>query len=158
KQRLEAIQKERQKLPTSAQYDRDPELRQQETDLAETIARLEQQWREAGKNARSVVTEDEIAHIVQTWTGIPVMRIVEAETTKLLRMADKLHERVIGQDDAVQAVARAIRRARSGLKDPKRPMGSFLFLGPTGTGKTFLAKTLAEFLFEDENAMIRIDM
>jgi len=158
KQQLEAIQKERKALPMNAQYELDPDLRRKENDLAEKAARMEHEWRESAKNARSVVTEDEIAHIVQTWTGIPVMRLVEAETTKLLRMEEVLHTKVVGQDDAVQAVSRAVRRARSGLKDPKRPMGSFLFLGPTGTGKTFLAKTLAEFLFEDENAMIRIDM
>jgi ATP-dependent Clp protease ATP-binding subunit ClpC len=158
KQKLEEIQKERKTLPMNAQYDRDPELRRQESELSEKAAQLEQEWREKSKNTRSVVTEDEIAHIVQTWTGIPVMRLVEAETTKLLRMEEVLHEKYVGQDEAVQAVARAVRRARSGLKDPKRPMGSFFFLGPTGTGKTFLAKCLAEFLFEDENAMIRIDM
>jgi ATP-dependent Clp protease ATP-binding subunit ClpC len=158
KQQLEEIQKERKALPMNAQYDRDPELRQREMELTEKAAQLEQEWREASKNVRSVVSEDEIAHIVQTWTGIPVTRLVETETTKLLRMEEALHEKIVGQDDAVQAVARAVRRSRSGLKDPKRPMGSFLFLGPTGTGKTYLAKTLAEFLFEDENAMIRIDM
>ncbi|MBW3625316.1 MAG: ATP-dependent Clp protease ATP-binding subunit [Armatimonadetes bacterium] len=158
KLQLEEIQKERKALPMNAQYDRDPELRQQETELSEKIAQMDKEWRDQASNTLNVVNEDEIAHIVQTWTGIPVTRLVEAETTKLLRMEEVLHEKVVGQDEAVQAVSRAVRRARSGLKDPKRPMGTFLFLGPTGTGKTFLAKTLAEYLFEDENAMIRIDM
>jgi ATP-dependent Clp protease ATP-binding subunit ClpC len=158
KQQLEEIQKERKSLPMNAQYERDPDLRQREQDLGERVAQLEKEWHETAQNTKNVVSEDEIAHIVQTWTGIPVTRLVETETTKLLRMEEVLHEKVVGQDDAVQAVSRAVRRARSGLKDPKRPMGTFLFLGPTGTGKTFLAKTLAEFLFEDADAMIRIDM
>jgi ATP-dependent Clp protease ATP-binding subunit ClpC len=96
--------------------------------------------------------------IVQSWTGIPVTRLVEAETTKLLKMEDALHNRVIGQHEAITAVAKAVRRARSGLKDPKRPMGSFIFLGPTGVGKTELARALAQFLFDNEDALIRIDM
>ncbi|HET6383626.1 MAG TPA: ATP-dependent Clp protease ATP-binding subunit [Armatimonadota bacterium] len=104
------------------------------------------------------VTADEIAHIVSSWTGVPVTRLVEAETAKLLHMEDELHKRYVGQDEAIAAVSRAVRRARSGLKDPKRPMGSFIFLGPTGVGKTELARALAAFLFEDEDAMIRIDM
>ena len=104
------------------------------------------------------VDEDDIAEIVSKWTGIEVSRLVESERDKLLRMEDFLHKRVIGQDEAVDVVSDAVRRARSGLKDPKRPIGSFIFLGPTGVGKTELAKSLAEFLFNDEDALIRIDM
>jgi ATP-dependent Clp protease ATP-binding subunit ClpC len=104
------------------------------------------------------VTEDEIAEILSSWTGIPVYQLTEEESAKLLRMEDGLHERVVGQDEAVSAVSRAIRRTRSGLKDPKRPSGSFIFLGPSGVGKTELARTLAEFLFGDETALIQIDM
>ena len=158
KQRLEQIEKERKSLPLNDQYDRDPELKREYYQLLDEVNRLQREWQERVRNTRPVVGPDEIAHIVQSWTGIPVTRLVEAETTKLLRMEEALHEKIIGQDEAVSAVAKAVRRARAGLKDPKRPMGSFIFLGPTGVGKTYLAKCLAEFLFDNENAMIRIDM
>ena len=104
------------------------------------------------------VDEEDIAEIVSRWTGIPVSRLMEGEIQKLLKMEERLHERVVGQDEAISAVANAIRRARAGLQDPNRPLGSFIFLGPTGVGKTELARALAEFLFDDEHAMIRIDM
>jgi ATP-dependent Clp protease ATP-binding subunit ClpC len=104
------------------------------------------------------VTEDDIAYIVSAWTKIPVSRLAQTESTKLLGMADQLHKRVIGQHPAIEVVSKAIRRSRAGLKDPKRPTGSFIFLGPSGVGKTVLARTLAEFLFGDEDTMIRIDM
>src|SRR5699024_8406785 len=107
---------------------------------------------------RSSVTEEEIAEVVSRWTGIPVARMLEGERDKLLRMEQVLHERVIGQDEAVTAVANAVRRSRAGLADPNRPNGSFLFLGPTGVGKTELCKALANFLFDTEEAMVRIDM
>ena len=124
-----------------------------------SIERLEEEERSRRKNLPiPKVTEDEIAHIVSSWTGVPVTRLVEAETTKLLHMEEELHKRLVGQEEAILAVSKAVRRARSGLKDPRRPMGSFIFLGPTGVGKTELARALAQFLFEDEDAMIRIDM
>ena len=104
------------------------------------------------------VDEEDIADVVSRWTGVPVSRLMEGEIQKLLRMEDRLHQRVVGQDEAIRAVANAIRRARAGLQDPNRPLGSFIFLGPTGVGKTELARALAEFLFDDEHAMIRIDM
>lgn len=107
---------------------------------------------------RSNVTEEEIAEVVSRWTGIPVSKMLEGERDKLLRMEDALHERVIGQHEAVEAVANAVRRSRAGLSDPNRPNGSFLFLGPTGVGKTELCKSLANFLFDTEEAMVRIDM
>src|SRR3546814_10726566 len=107
---------------------------------------------------KAEVDEEDVAEIVSRWTGVPVSRLMEGEMAKLVRMEEVLHERVIGQDEAVQAVANAIRRSRAGLSDPHRPIGSFLFLGPTGVGKTELARTLAEFLFDDERAMVRIDM
>lgn len=105
-----------------------------------------------------MVDEEQIAELVASWTGIPVARIAEAETQRLLNMEDELHERVIGQEDAVSAICKAIRRGRVGLKDPNRPIGSFLFLGPTGVGKTELSKTLAESMFGTQEALIRIDM
>jgi len=104
------------------------------------------------------VTEEQVAHVVSRWTGVPVDRMLEGERAKLLRMEDELRKRVVGQEDALRAVANAVRRARAGLQDPNRPIGSFLFLGPTGVGKTELTKALAEFLFDDERAMVRIDM
>ena len=104
------------------------------------------------------VDAEDIAEVVSKWTGVPVSRLMEAETAKLIHLEDQLHERVVGQDDAVTAVANAIRRSRAGLSDPNRPIGSFMFLGPTGVGKTELARALAEFLFDDEQAMVRIDM
>ena len=104
------------------------------------------------------VDEDDIAEVVARWTGIPVSRLLEGETEKLIHMEERLHERVVGQDEAVEAVANALRRARTGLQDPNRPIGSFIFLGPTGVGKTELARALAEFMFDDERAMVRLDM
>src|ERR1700736_6220593 len=123
--------------------------------------KLEQLMAEAngkGRLLREEVTEDDIAAVVSSWTGIPVSRLQEGEREKLIRLEEHLHQRVIGQDEAIKAVANAVRRARAGLQDPNRPIGSFIFLGPTGVGKTELSRALAEFLFDDENAMIRIDM
>ena len=111
-----------------------------------------------GTLLKEEVGADDIAEIVGAWTGIPVNRLMEGETAKLIRMEERLHERVVGQEEATVAVSSAIRRARAGLQDPNRPLGSFIFLGPTGVGKTELARALAEFLFDDEHAMIRIDM
>src|SRR5690606_36070102 len=104
------------------------------------------------------ITPDDIAHIVSSWTGIPVVRLAQEESERLLNLEEELHKRVIGQDEAVTSIAKAVRRARAGLKDPKRPIGSFIFLGPTGVGKTELARALAEVMFGDEDAMIRLDM
>ena len=129
------------------------------------IPELEKQIEQAGRTEvremrllRHSVTEEEIAGIVSKWTGIPVTRMLEGERDKLLRMEEALHARVVGQDEAVGAISDAIRRARAGLSDPRRPNGSFLFLGPTGVGKTELTRALAEFLFDTEDAMVRIDM
>jgi ATP-dependent Clp protease ATP-binding subunit ClpB len=133
------------------QYGRIPELEKQIQD-AENVDQ------EDFELLRNRVTEDEIAEVVARWTGIPVSRMLEGERDKLLRMEEALHQRVIGQDEAVKAVSDAIRRSRAGLSDPNRPIGSFLFLGPTGVGKTELCKALAEFMFDTEDAMVRIDM
>ena len=119
---------------------------------------MEQTWRAQGVDLFNEVSEESIAEVLAMWTGIPVYKLTEEETAKLLRMEDELHKRVIGQADAIRAVSQAIRRTRAGLKDPKRPSGSFIFLGPSGVGKTETAKTLAEFLFGDESAMINLDM
>lgn len=133
------------------------ELETQVDELEDSIATREEAWHDEPK-VRPVVDDEEIAQVVQSWTGIPVTKLVEAETEKLLKMEEDLHQRITGQQDAVEAVSRAIRRARSGLKDPKRPIASFVFLGPTGVGKTELAKALAEYLYDKESSMVRIDM
>jgi len=133
-------------------------LAEQERSKLERKTALEKEWRAEGVELFDVVDEDVIAEVLANWTGIPVYKLTEEETAKLLRMEEELHKRIIGQDDAINALSRAIRRTRAGLKDPKRPSGSFIFLGPTGVGKTELAKALAELLFGDENSLIQLDM
>ena len=141
-------------LAGQIQYGRIPELQRK---LAAAEKALHE--RPAGKRLlNEEVTEEDIAQVVASWTGIPVSRMLEGERQKLVQMEERLQQRVIGQREAIVAVANAVRRARSGLQDPNRPIGSFIFLGPTGVGKTELARALAEFLFDDENAMARIDM
>jgi ATP-dependent Clp protease ATP-binding subunit ClpC len=141
------------------EFEKAANLRDKERRLTNRKRELEEQW-EAGEgdSERPSIGEEEIADIVSMWTGIPVFKLTEAETAKLMRMEEELHKRVIGQHAAVEVISKAIRRSRAGLKDPKRPTGSFVFLGPSGVGKTELARTLAEFLFGDEDAMVRIDM
>ena len=119
---------------------------------------MEADMKDSGIDFFDEVDEEAIAEVLSAWTGIPVYKLTEEETAKLLRMEDELHKRVIGQEDSIKAVSQAIRRTRAGLKDPKRPSGSFIFLGPSGVGKTELAKTLAEFLFGDEQSLISLDM
>ncbi|MGQ9657725.1 MAG: ATP-dependent Clp protease ATP-binding subunit [Fimbriimonadales bacterium] len=155
---LEMVQKEITSARQQNDFDRIEALEDRKVALQERIETLEEEWEATRQEMTTLVTEQDVAHIVQSWTGIPVARLVESETQKLLHIEDELHRRVIGQHDAVSAVARALRRARSGLKDPKRPMGTFVFLGPTGVGKTELARALAGYLFDNENNLIRIDM
>jgi ATP-dependent Clp protease ATP-binding subunit ClpC len=139
-------------------YEQAKKLAEQEKERLDRKDAQEAEWRAEGIDLFDVVDEEVIAEVLANWTGIPVYRLTEEETAKLLRMEDELHKRVIGQEEALTALSRAIRRTRAGLKDPKRPSGSFIFLGPTGVGKTELAKTLAEFLFDDEDALIQLDM
>jgi ATP-dependent Clp protease ATP-binding subunit ClpB len=162
KEEKDAAQVELERAERQYDYNRAAELRYSklagiDKKLKEVEARLAE-IQKAGKMLKEEVDEEDIAEVVAKWTGIPVARLMEGEVQKLLRMEDRLHLRVVGQDDAIRAVANAVRRARAGLQDPKRPIGSFIFLGPTGVGKTELARALAEFLFDDEAAMIRIDM
>ncbi len=139
-------------------FERAAYLRDREKEVQEEIKRRRDEWERARAEFRPTVEEDDIAFIVGRWTGIPVTRLREAETDRLLRMEDELHESVVGQDEAIEAVSRAIRRGRAGLKDPDRPIGSFIFCGPTGVGKTELARALARFLFAEESALVRVDM
>src|ERR1700742_4277706 len=140
------------------EFEKAANLRDQERRLTQRKRELAEQWEAGEATERPSIGEEEIADIVSMWTGIPVFKLTEAETQKLMRMEKELHKRVIGQQAAVEVISKAIRRSRAGLKDPKRPTGSFIFLGPSGVGKTELARTLAEFLFGDEDTMIRIDM
>ncbi|MFE5324628.1 ATP-dependent protease ATP-binding subunit ClpC [Paenibacillus sp. NPDC056579] len=156
--KLEDIRKEKDAAVQSQEFEKAASLRDTEQKLREELDSTKNEWKEKQGRTDSEVTPDDIAQVVASWTGIPVVKLAEEETERLLKMESILHDRVIGQEEAVKAVSRAIRRARAGLKDPKRPMGSFIFLGPTGVGKTELARALAESLFGDENAVIRIDM
>lgn len=156
--KLEEIRKEKDAAVQSQEFEKAASLRDMEQRLREKLEDTKRQWKEQQGKENSEVTVEDIANVVSTWTRIPVSKLAQTETDKLLNLESILHDRVIGQDEAVVAVAKAVRRARAGLKDPKRPIGSFIFLGPTGVGKTELARALAESMFGDEDAMIRIDM
>jgi len=156
---IEKVRKEKEDSIENQEFEKAASLRDKERKLTNKKRELEEEWRNSDQGeAQPEVGEEEIADIVSMWTGIPVFKLTEAESQKLIRMEEELHKRVIGQHQAIVAVAKAIRRARAGIKDPKRPTGSFIFLGPSGVGKTELARTLAEFLFGDEDAMIQVDM
>ncbi len=157
---LRKVMAEKESVVKSQEFEKAASIRDREEKLRVQKARLEQEWQDKRAQADNVikVTEEDIATIVSAWTKIPVARLAEAETAKLLSMKESLHKRVIGQDPAIEVITRAIRRSRAGLKNPKRPIGSFIFLGPTGVGKTEVARSLAEFLFDDSESMIRIDM
>jgi ATP-dependent Clp protease ATP-binding subunit ClpC len=156
---IEKVRKDKEASIEAQEFEKAASLRDKERKLTQKKRELEENWRsEEGNSEQPEIGEEEIADIVSMWTGIPVFKLTEAESQKLIRMEDELHKRVIGQQEAIVAVAKAIRRARAGIKDPKRPTGSFIFLGPSGVGKTELARTLAEFLFGDEDAMIQVDM
>jgi ATP-dependent Clp protease ATP-binding subunit ClpC len=156
---IEKVRKDKESSIEAQEFEKAASLRDKERKLTQKKRELEENWRQnEGEAEQPEVGEEEIADIVSMWTGIPVFKLTEAESQKLINMETELHKRVIGQHAAIEAVSRAIRRARAGIKDPKRPTGSFIFLGPSGVGKTELARTLAEFLFGDEEAMVRIDM
>ncbi len=156
--KLEEIRKEKEAAVQAQEFEKAAQMRDEEQKLREQLDQETQEWHNRQRQETINVTPDDIAHIVSSWTGIPVERLAGEESERLLHLEDELHKRVVGQDEAVRAISRAIRRARAGLKSPKRPIGSFLFLGPTGVGKSELAKALAASLFGDEDAMITIDM
>jgi ATP-dependent Clp protease ATP-binding subunit ClpC len=155
---LDSVKQEKDEAITARQYEFAAELRDRETNLTEKLSSLEKDWEDEKGDDKPVVTEEQIAEVVSMWTGIPVTRIATSEMERLTNMEEVLHEKVIGQDEAIAVVSKAVRRSRSGIKDPKRPMGVFIFLGPTGVGKTYIPQKLAEFMFGSQDSMIRIDM
>ena len=155
---LDRVTKEKDAAINNQEYEEAARLREAEATARETVEKLRADWQSQVSSDQPTVDEEEIAQVVAMWTGIPVTRIAAEESERLLHMEDALHQRVIGQQEAIEVISKAVRRARAGLKDPKRPIGSFIFLGPTGVGKTELAKALAEFMFGSEDALIKIDM
>jgi ATP-dependent Clp protease ATP-binding subunit ClpC len=158
KDQLEGVNTEKEAAVRDQNFERAASLRDKERELQGEIRKKQDEWEKRRQSYRPVLGEEEISFIVSRWTGIPVTRLQEAETARLLRMEEELHASVVAQDEAIKALARSIRRSRAGLKDPDRPIGSFIFCGPTGVGKTELARSLARFLFADQNALIRVDM
>jgi len=158
KQIEESYRRDKDAALAAQEYDRAAEKRQQEIQIAENIKKLEEEWQAEQEQEKPVVTAEDIAEVVGMWTGIPVVQLASDETSRLLNMEEVIHERIVGQDEAINTIAKAVRRARAGLKDPRHPIGNFVFLGPTGVGKTELVRALAEFMFGSEDALIRLDM
>jgi ATP-dependent Clp protease ATP-binding subunit ClpC len=157
-EKVESLRKEKEAYIKSQDFEKAASLRDQEREARQQLEQLNREWSEAKDKMRPEVLEEDIAKIVSQWTGIPIFRLEEKESEKLLKIEEELHKRVVGQDEAISAIAHAVRRSRAGIKDPKRPIGSFIFLGPTGVGKTLLARALAEFMFGDEDALLQLDM
>ena len=155
---LESVRREKEAAIASQQYECSSELRDRELQLTEKLEVMEKEWKVKQEQGRPVVTSEDIAEVASMWTGIPVVKLTVDETSRLLQMEEALHRRIIGQDEAIATIAKAVRRARAGLKDPRRPIGVFIFLGPTGVGKTELVRALAEFMFGGEDALVRLDM
>jgi len=155
---LESVRKEKESAVATQQYEYSSELRDRELQLTEKIEAMKKEWKVKQEEGRPVVTSEDIAEVASMWTGIPVVKLTVDETSRLLQMEEALHRRIVGQDEAINTVAKAVRRARAGLKDPRRPIGVFIFLGPTGVGKTELVRALAEFMFGSEDALVRLDM
>jgi len=158
RQAEDSVRKDKDAALATQQYEYAAELRERELQLVEKIKKIEAEWHAEQEQAKPVVTADDIAEVVSMWTGIPVVQLTADETSRLLNMEEVLHKRIIGQDEAINIVAKAVRRARAGLKDPRHPIGNFIFLGPTGVGKTELVRALAEFMFGSEETLIRLDM
>ncbi len=158
KEQLAEIATRKEEAIGNQDFERAAELRDEEREFSQSIRQQQEAWEEERKSHRPEISSEDVAFIVSRWTGVPVTRIRETESERLVHMEDELHKRIVGQQDAIEAISRAIRRSRAGLKDPRRPIGSFIFSGPTGVGKTELARALAEFLFADRDAMIRVDM
>ena len=152
------VRKDKEAALATQQYEYAAELRQRELQIEEKIKKMEEEWQAEQEQEKPVVTEEDIAEVVSMWTGIPVVQLASDETNRLLNMEEALHKRIIGQDEAINIIAKAVRRARAGIKDPRHPIGNFIFLGPTGVGKTELVRALAEFMFGSEDTLIRLDM
>ena len=157
-QKVESLRKEKESYIKSQLFEKAAALRDQERQARQDLEQLNREWSQAKDKMRPELGEEEIAKIVSQWTGIPIFRLEEKESEKLLKIEEQLHKRVVGQDEPIAAIANAVRRSRAGIKDPKRPIGSFIFLGPTGVGKTLLARALAEYMFGDEDALLQLDM
>ncbi|MCM8799262.1 MAG: ATP-dependent Clp protease ATP-binding subunit [Candidatus Omnitrophica bacterium] len=157
-EKIENLRKEKEKYIKSQDFEKAAQLRDQERQARHELDLLNRNWEETKSKLHPEITAEDIAKIVSQWTGIPLFRLEEKESEKLLKIEDEIHKRVVGQEEAIRAIAQAIRRSRAGIKDPRRPIGSFVFLGPTGVGKTLLARALAEFLFGDEDALVQLDM
>jgi ATP-dependent Clp protease ATP-binding subunit ClpC len=155
---VESLRKEKEAYIKSQDFEKAASLRDQERTARQELERLNKEWSQAKDKMRPEVSAEDIAKILAQWTGIPIFRLEEKESEKLLKIEEELHKRVVGQNEAIEAIAHAVRRSRAGIKDPKRPIGSFVFLGPTGVGKTLLAQALAEFMFGDSDALIQLDM
>jgi ATP-dependent Clp protease ATP-binding subunit ClpC len=155
---LETVRRDKETAISSKEYEYAAELRDREVQLVNKISTMEQKWQADQQQEKPIVTEEDIAEVVSMWTGVPVVRLTTDETSRLLQMEDALHHRIVGQDEAITVVSKAVRRARAGLKEPRHPIGSLIFLGPTGVGKTELVRALAEFMFGSEDAMVRLDM
>ncbi|SHH44359.1 ATP-dependent Clp protease ATP-binding subunit [Tepidibacter thalassicus] len=156
--KLETLSKEKEEAIRNQDFEKAAKIRDEEKDIKEKLEKTKESWKNDVSKESNIVSEEDIANVVSSWTGIPVTKLVQEESEKLLNLEEILHNRVIGQDEAVKSIAKSIRRARVGLKDPKKPIGSFIFLGPTGVGKTELSKALADVMFGDEDSIIRIDM
>jgi len=156
--KVEALRKEKEIHIKAQDFEKAAALRDQERQAREELERLNREWSQTKDKIRPQVGEEEIAKIVSQWTGIPIFRLEQKEGEKLLKIEEELHKKVVGQQEAIAAIASAVRRSRAGIKDPRRPIGSFVFLGPTGVGKTLLARALAEYMFGDEDALIQLDM
>ena len=157
-EKVAVVRKEKEAAVKSQDFEKAAKMRDEERKTKEDYKKAEKQWKEDRTHVEAEVTEEDIATIVSSWTGIPLLKLEEKESEKFLKMEEGIHKIVVGQDEAISAIAHAVRRSRAGIKDPKRPIGSFIFLGPTGVGKTLLARALAEFMFGDENAIIQLDM
>ena len=157
-EKLEDVRSQKDEAIASQQYEHAAELRDKEVQLNDELETIRREWDEDKSKNRASVVEEDIAEVVSMWTGIPVTRLADEETARLMKMEDELHNRIIGQDEAIVSISKAVRRARAGLKDPRHPIGAFMFLGPTGVGKTELVRALSEFMFGNEDSMIRLDM
>jgi ATP-dependent Clp protease ATP-binding subunit ClpC len=157
-ERMETVRKEKEQSVKNQDFERAAKFRDEERKLKDELNGIKKEWKESRGKFEPKVTDEDIAIIVSKWTGIPIVKLEEKEQSKFLKMEEGLHKRVIGQDEAISAIAHAVRRSRAGIKDPRRPIGSFVFLGPTGVGKTLVGRALAEYMFGDEDAIIQIDM